>query len=106
MRVLIDECLPRELKRFLAEHDCSTVQEMGWSGRKNGELLSLAEGTFDIFLTIDQGLTHQQNLKNRPISVLLVKAPSNKIEDVTPLVPRLLSEIPASQPGQLKRLSR
>ena len=62
MRLLIDECLPRALKWLLQEHTCRTVQEMGWSGKKNGELLSLAETEFDALLTMDQGFEHQQNL--------------------------------------------
>src|SRR5215469_6161132 len=62
MRLRIDECLPRALKRPLQEHTCRTVQEMGWSGKKNGELLSLAETEFDALLTMDQGFEHQQNL--------------------------------------------
>ncbi len=54
MRVLVDECLPRALKRFLDEHECRTVGEMGWSGKKNGILLSLAGAEFDVLITIDQ----------------------------------------------------
>jgi predicted nuclease of predicted toxin-antitoxin system len=53
MRLLIDECLPRALKRFFIGHECRTVQEMGWSGKKNGDLLSLAEAEFDVLATID-----------------------------------------------------
>ena len=59
MKVLIDECLPRALKRLLVEHDCQTVREMGWSGKKNGELLALAEKQFDVLITIDQAMPGQ-----------------------------------------------
>ena len=62
MRLLIDECLPRALKRLLRGHTCRTVQEMAWSGIKNGALLSLAEAEFDALITIDQGFEYQQNL--------------------------------------------
>jgi hypothetical protein len=63
MKVLLDEGVPRGLKRFLATHDCRTVSELGLGGTKNGELLRLAEENgFDVFLTLDQGLTYQQNL--------------------------------------------
>jgi len=54
MKVLVDECLPRALKRHLVGHECRTVQEMGWSGKKNDVLLSLAEPEFDVLITIDQ----------------------------------------------------
>ena len=74
MRVLIDECLPRALKRLLAEHECRTVQEMGWSGKKNGLLLSLAEAQFDVLVTMDQGMEYQQNLPKLKIAVLAFRS--------------------------------
>lgn len=106
MRVLIDECLPRALKRLLGPHESSTVQEMGWSSRKNGELLSLADEIFDAFLTIDQGLQAQQNLRGRKIAVVVLEAPSNQIEDLAPLMPDALSALARIQAGQLVRISR
>jgi len=60
MRVLLDECLPRRLKRELAGHDVRTVAEMGWAGNSNGALLNLAQEKFDIFVTVDKNLTAQQ----------------------------------------------
>ena len=62
MKVLLDECVPRKLKRELTEHEVLTVTEYGWSGIKNGKLLTLAEAEFDVFLTIDQNLKYQQNV--------------------------------------------
>jgi hypothetical protein len=62
VKVLLDECLPRYLKSALAGHEVRTVQESGWSGLKNGELLNLAEPRFEVFLTSDQNLRYQQNL--------------------------------------------
>jgi len=73
MRLLIDECLPRALKRLLPEHTCCTVQEMAWAGIKNGALLSLAEAEFDALITIDQGFAYQQDLKERRIAILLLR---------------------------------
>ena len=93
MRLLIDECLPRALKRLLQEHAWRTVQEMGWSGKKNGELLSLAETEFDALLTMDQGFEHQQNLSRRRIAILLLVARSNQIEDLAPIVPAALKAL-------------
>lgn len=63
MRILLDECLPRKLKKDLIGHDVLTVPEMGWRGVKNGELLRRAKNSFDVFVTIDQGLQYQQNLE-------------------------------------------
>lgn len=58
MRILLDECLPRQLKSDLIGHDVATVPEMGWRGLKNGELIRRAENSFDVFVTIDQGLQY------------------------------------------------
>jgi hypothetical protein len=64
MRILIDECVPRRLRREPPTHDVRTVAEMGWSGKKNGELLRLMnDNGFEVLLTVDQNLRHQQNLK-------------------------------------------
>ena len=60
MRILLDECLPKRLKRDLTGHTARTVPEMGWAGKENGELLALATGQFDVFLTVDRNLSFQQ----------------------------------------------
>lgn len=62
MRILLDESLPRELGRELTGHFVRTVVQMGWAGRKNGALLGLSSGEFDLLLTADRNLEHQQNL--------------------------------------------
>ncbi len=93
MKLLIDECLPRALKRLLTGHECRTVQEMGWAGKKNGVLLALADTEFDVLLTIDRGMEFQRELADRKIAVLVFSAPSNKIEDLTPLVPAALNAL-------------
>ena len=56
MRILLDECLPRLLKRDIVEHEVSTVTEMGWAGLKNGELFGAAEGDFEVLVTVDRGI--------------------------------------------------
>lgn len=62
MRVLLDECVPIQVKSSLIGHDVRTVGRMGWAGKKNGELLRLAETRFDVFITVDRSLKQQQNL--------------------------------------------
>lgn len=69
MRILLDECLPRRLKRSILGHDVTTVQERGWSSKKNGALLRLMDGTVDGFLTADQKLRYQQNLTTISFSI-------------------------------------
>lgn len=85
MRILLDECTPRVLKHRLRGHDVTTVQEMGWAGLKNGNLLTAADGQFDLFMTTDKNLRFQQNLKRYSFAVLLL--PSNRVSVVTSLIP-------------------
>ena len=88
MRVLLDENLPRRLKRHLGEGvTAATVQERGWAGTKNGDLLHLAQAEFDVFLTIDQGIPHQQNLAKFTIAIVLLEAPGNRFKDLVPSCP-------------------
>src|SRR5439155_12850506 len=90
VRVLLDESLPRPFAALLTRHDVYTVAAMGWAGKENGELLRLAADSFDVLLTADRNLEHQQNLTTLPISVVVLVAPTNRIESLAPLVPELL----------------
>ncbi len=88
MRVLIDECAPRSLRTSLTGHDVHTVAEMGWSGKKNGELLALmASDDFEVLLTVDQNLRHQQNLSANGVGIIVLVAPTNRMADLRPLMP-------------------
>lgn len=104
MRVLIDECLPRALARHIPGHECATVQQMQWTGKKNGELLSVANPQFDVLLTIDSGIQHQQNLTGRRIAILLLNAHSNQLEDLLPLISKVIFALDSIQPGQVLRV--
>lgn len=70
MNILVDECVPRQLSRFFPDHRIRTVQEIGWSGIKNGELILRAEEQFDLFITSDLNIRYQQNLTDRKIAIL------------------------------------
>lgn len=94
----------RGLKRHMTGHECRTVQEMGWSGKRNGDLLELADSEFDVFVTVDQGIRYQQHLANRRIAVLILSASSNKIEDLLPLLPAAVVALRNLKPGRLVRL--
>ncbi len=102
MRLLIDECLPQRVKPLFAEagHDCQTVREAGLSGRENGELLAAADKKFDVLLTIDKNIRHQQSLTGRKIAVLIIRPVSSDLEDIRPHVPEALSALRTIQPGQ------
>ena len=105
MRVLLDEQLPRHLAREIGGHDVSTVQQRGWAGLQNGELLRVAANAgFDVPVTADRNLQFQQNLSRSRIGIILLIAPSNALEDLMPLVPSLLTAIPKSRSGELLRV--
>ncbi|MBO1068485.1 MAG: DUF5615 family PIN-like protein [Dolichospermum sp. DEX189] len=100
MRILLDECAPRPLKRELAEYDIKTVVEMGWSGKKNGELLQLmSQEGFTILLTTDQNLRYQQNLQQAGVAVVVLVAQSNKLADLLPLLPDARKVLNTIVPG-------
>jgi predicted nuclease of predicted toxin-antitoxin system len=105
MKILIDECVPRKLKRRLSDHVCATVPEAGLAGKDNGELLSAAENLgFEVFLTLDKGFEYEQSIAARAIAVLIFRAKSSQIDDLLPLVPRCLAELRSIKPGQLVRI--
>lgn len=106
MRILLDESVPRRLKRDLHGHEVSTVTEIGWRGKKNGELLQLACERFDVFVIVDQNLEYQQNLKRFDIAFVLLIAVNNKYEALSPLVPKILEALKSIQRGDFVRLTR
>jgi predicted nuclease of predicted toxin-antitoxin system len=87
MKVLLDECLPRRLKREVNAEFVRTVPEVGWASIKNGALLRLAEQEFDVFVTNDQNLEHQQNLKKFDLAIVVLVALTNDIDVLKPLMP-------------------
>lgn len=102
MRILLDECVPRPLKRELTDYEIRTVVEMGWSGKKNGELLRLmSQGGFTILLTTDQNLRYQQNLEQAGVAVVVLIAHSNRLPDLVPLIPDVCSVLSTIAPGQV-----
>jgi len=101
MRVLLDECLPRRLKRALQSHDVTTVQERGWSGKKNGELLRLMDGTIDVFLTVDQNLQYQQYLPSITFSIIVLVERDHRLSTLLPLMSQVLAILSAIAPGEV-----
>jgi len=104
MRVLLDECLPKRLKRSLVGHDVQTVPEAGWAGKKNEESIRLAAGKFDAFITIDKNLVFQQNLMGLPFGVVVLSARGNRLADLEPLVPQILEALGVVRPSHLVRV--
>lgn len=106
MRVIVDECLPNRLCKALTGHDAILVQKAGYSGLKDGALLDRIDGTFDVFLTIDGNLTYQQNLTDRRIAVVVLRAATNTFEDVEPLVNSILEVLQTTKAGDVIYVGR
>lgn len=101
-RPLLDENLPRPLARLLtAPHFVRTVQQMQWSGIRNGALLQRASAEFDVLITLDRGIPYQQSVSNWPIGLLVLRAKSNRLMELHHLVPEILSAINSLQPGNV-----
>ena len=101
MRVLLDECIDRRLAREITGHEVTTDPDAGWAAAKNGDLLALAEKDFDAFVTVDRNLSFQQRLPGFAIAVVILRARSNRLVDLKPLVPRLLEALPAAKRGEV-----
>ena len=104
MRVLLDEQLPLDLAAALQGHSVDTVAGRGWTGITNGELLRRMEGQYDALVTMDRGVEFQQNLTAVTVAILLVRARSNRMVHLQPLVPAILDALPTLKPGQLHRI--
>ncbi|HVQ38309.1 MAG TPA: DUF5615 family PIN-like protein [Pyrinomonadaceae bacterium] len=98
MKVLLDECTPRLVQRQLPELEIATVQELGWTGIKNGALLRLAENEFDVFVTSDKNLRYQQNLSGK--SLAIIELPSNQVPVVALLVSKLRETLEVIKAGE------
>ncbi len=102
MRILLDECVPRPLKRHLTQYEVKTVTEMGWAGTKNGQLLKkMQEAQFTILLTTDQNLRYQQNLEQAGVAIVVMVANSNRLPDLIPLIPEVCETLETIAPGQV-----
>jgi len=102
MRILIDECMDERIRNALSGHDCQTARYAGLAGLNNGDLLTAAErGGFDVLLTVDHGISYQQNLQRREIAIIIFRAKSNRLKDLLPLVAPALVELESIKPGQI-----
>jgi hypothetical protein len=105
MKVLLDENLPHALRHELPGHEVFTVQYMGWSGLKNGRLLAQAAAAgFNATVTMDSGVPYQQNLATLPLTVIVLFAASNDMEDLQPLLPDLREAIAHSKAKSVIRV--
>jgi len=89
----------------LADHQVESVPLIGWAGIENGALLQKAVNAgFEVFVTMDSNMVHQQNIGRYAIAVIALRAPSNRLPDTRPLMPGLLALLPKIKPGKVTLL--
>lgn len=102
MRVLLDENLPHQLRELFEDSiEVVTVRYRGWHGKENGELLRIAANEFDAFITMDQGIPHQQNLSKIKIGIIVLEVESNRFEDLAPLISKVNAVLKTLKNGQV-----
>ena len=100
--MLLDECLPRKLKREFIGHEVSTIDEAGFKGLKNGKLMESASASgFEVLISVDKNIEHQQNKINLPLAILVLSAESNRIESLLPLMEEALEKLEAVNKGEI-----
>jgi hypothetical protein len=105
VKILLDENLDWRLQGDLPGHEVKSVPLIGWAGLKNGALLSQAEKEFDVLLTMDSNMVHQQNLAKYRIAIIALRAKSNRLADTRPLMAKVLTILPSAIPGTLTAVS-
>jgi predicted nuclease of predicted toxin-antitoxin system len=98
MKILLDECVTKRLKKYLEEFEVFTVRELGLSGIKNGKLMTYCvENQFDIILTIDKNLMYQLNLDKYPVIIVVLNCFTSKIEELITFLPSFKSQVETLQ---------
>jgi predicted nuclease of predicted toxin-antitoxin system len=101
MRILLDENLNWRLKRDLPGHEVESVPLLGWAGIQNGALLRKAvESGFDVLITMDSNMVHQQDILSHAIAILVLRARSNRLADTRSLMPAVLQALPQAPKGE------
>ena len=99
--MLLDECVTRHLKREFAAHEVHTVEEAGFKGLENGNLLRAASGEYDVLITVDRNLPYQQNLTGLEIAILVLSAKRNSYVRLKPLMPQALTALATIKPREI-----
>lgn len=105
MKIFLDHCVPKRLLRLLSEYEVKTAYQMGWAAKKNGELLRLVESEFEVFLTVDQNLRHQQNLASSSLKFIVLVASNNRYDSLALLIPQVKAALAVLAPGNVIEIS-
>jgi hypothetical protein len=106
MKLLFDECLPKRLKHDFRGHEAFTVDDAGFKGLENGDLLRAASGRFDVLITVDRKLPREHDISLFDIGVVVVISHSNRYEDLKPLLLKILDKLGSIRPGQVIEITR
>ena len=104
MKLLLDECVTRYVKPDFIGHEVFTVDDAGFKGLQNGQLLRAAASRFDAIVTVDRKLPLEQKRAASNLTVLLLIAKSNRYEDLKPLIPLALDALPSVRPGEVREI--
>ena len=99
--MLLDECVPKRLKREFSDYEISTVDEAGFKGLKNGNLIRAADGKYDVLITVDKNMRYQQNISKLPLAIIVLSSFSNRFESLMPLVPKALESLKNIKIGEI-----
>ncbi len=105
MRVLLDACVPKRLARELQKHEVCAATDLGWSDLDDGPLLDAMGTDFDALVTVDKNLPRQQRLDHRPFGVVILRAETNRLTDLLPLVPKLRATLKRLHRGEVRVVS-
>ena len=105
MKILLDECIDRRFAKDIEGHEVVTVPQAGWAGIKNGELLARAQTQFDVFVTVDRNLAFQQHIPRFNIAIVVLQAPTNRLKDLRPLLPKLQQLLLTAPKGEVSQVS-
>ncbi|OGV75184.1 MAG: hypothetical protein A2340_01225 [Lentisphaerae bacterium RIFOXYB12_FULL_60_10] len=101
MKVILDECLPRRLLRDLPDHMVTTVPKQGWAGVTNGALLKRVEPEFDVFITMDSNIVHQQNMDGLKICLVILHGSNSRYETLQPRLPQIREALKQAKSGSV-----
>lgn len=106
MKILLDENLDWRLGRELPGHLVLSVPLIGWAGVRNGELMRRADSAFDVLITMDKGIYHQQNLKGLRLTIIALNARTNRLVETRLMMPKVMTLLASIEPGEYHTVSQ
>ncbi len=107
MKILLDHCVPKRLRRLFPTHEVRTAYEMGWAGLNNGRLLAEASAAgFSVLLTVDQNIPYQQNPAALPLAIIIIVAADNRFETLAPAATEIEITLSSISSGQIIRIPK